>query len=225
MNSLGYDVSWTKTRKYICYTTPQGYKCRDNKLHEEKFLKVNMENKFEYRRIKETQSTAKSNRFNSHNDRTYGTEPQDGCDFEGTAKSNAEAYFGTERENKFTDELHYQTGWESSRQHLYGSRKTDEETVHKHFQNNASRDYQPDYNNSIGKGVLSVVKSLSKLKRDYDEDDTMALSIMTGLAVASVYTLIEIIKSTSEDELTEDFIEETIDDLRENEQEMGGINF
>ena len=73
--------------------------------------------------------------------------------------------------------------------------------------------------------MLSVVKSLSKLKRDYDEDDTMALSIMTGLAVASVYTLIEIIKSTSEDELTEDFIEETINELSENEQEMGGIKF
>lgn len=69
--------------------------------------------------------------------------------------------------------------------------------------------------------MLSVVKSLSKLKRDYDEDDTMALSIMTGLAVASVYILLEIIQSASEDELTEEFIEETVDDLRGNEQEMG----
>ena len=72
---------------------------------------------------------------------------------------------------------------------------------------------------------LYIVKSLSKLKRDYDEDDTMALSIMTGLAVASVYTLIEIIKSASESELTEEFIEETINELSENEQEMGGIKF
>ena len=53
----------------------------------------------------------------------------------------------------------------------------------------------------------------------------MALSIMTGLAVASVYTLIEIIKSASEGELTEEFIEETINELSENEQEMGGIKF
>ena len=184
-----------------------------------------MENEFEYRRIKETQSTAKSNRFDSPDGGTYGTEPQDGFDYEGTAKSNTEDYFGTERENKFTDELHFATGWEYSRQHLYGSRKTDEETVHKHFQNNVSRNYQPDYNNSIGKGVLGIVKSLSKLKRDYDEDDTMALSIMTGPAVASVYTLIEIIKSTSEDELTEDFVEETINELSENEQEMGEMKF
>ena len=31
MNKLGYQVNWTDTRKYITYTTPEGYKCRDNK--------------------------------------------------------------------------------------------------------------------------------------------------------------------------------------------------
>ena len=33
MNKLGYEVNWTDTRKYITYTTPEGYKCRDNKLN------------------------------------------------------------------------------------------------------------------------------------------------------------------------------------------------
>ena len=32
MNKLGYKVNWTDTRKYITYTTPEGYKCRDNKF-------------------------------------------------------------------------------------------------------------------------------------------------------------------------------------------------
>lgn len=32
MNKLGYQVNWTDTRKYITYTTTEGYKCRDNKL-------------------------------------------------------------------------------------------------------------------------------------------------------------------------------------------------
>ena len=41
------------TRKYITYTTPEGYKCRDNKLFDEKYLKGEMENRF--RRIKEEQ--------------------------------------------------------------------------------------------------------------------------------------------------------------------------
>ncbi len=72
---------------------------------------------------------------------------------------------------------------------------------------------------------MSIVKSISRVKRDYDEDDTMAISVMTGLAVATVYILIEIVKSISEDELTEEFIEETVEDLRQEEQEMEGINF
>ena len=56
MNKLGYQVNWTDTRKYITYTTPEGYKCRDNKLYEEKYTKGVMEN--EFRRIKEEQSNS-----------------------------------------------------------------------------------------------------------------------------------------------------------------------
>lgn len=43
MNKLGYKVTWKKDRKNITYTTPDGYKCRDRKLHKEIFLKENME--------------------------------------------------------------------------------------------------------------------------------------------------------------------------------------
>ena len=46
MEAEGYGVRWTAERKCITYTTPDGQKCRDNKLHEEKFLKENMENEF-----------------------------------------------------------------------------------------------------------------------------------------------------------------------------------
>lgn len=49
MQSEGFDVKWTATRKYITYTTPDGNRCRDNKLHEEKYLKENMENEFKIR--------------------------------------------------------------------------------------------------------------------------------------------------------------------------------
>lgn len=45
-----YGVKWTDARKYITYTTPDGFKCRDNKLHEEKYLKGNMENEFRIRK-------------------------------------------------------------------------------------------------------------------------------------------------------------------------------
>lgn len=51
MNSLGYKVTWTKERKNITYTTPSGYKCRDRKLHNEKYLKENMEKYFKEKSI------------------------------------------------------------------------------------------------------------------------------------------------------------------------------
>ena len=49
MASEGYAVRWESTRKYITYTTPEGMKCRDNKLHEEKYCKEAMEHEFRIR--------------------------------------------------------------------------------------------------------------------------------------------------------------------------------
>ena len=49
MRSEGYGVSWTKDRQHICYTHPNGKKCRDYRLGEEKYLKGNMENEFKIR--------------------------------------------------------------------------------------------------------------------------------------------------------------------------------
>ena len=49
MESEGYTVRWEDTRKYITYTTPDGMRCRDNKLHEEKNCKEAMEHEFRIR--------------------------------------------------------------------------------------------------------------------------------------------------------------------------------
>ena len=49
MESEGYAVRWESSRKYITYTTPDGMKCRDNKLHEEKYCKEAMEHEFRIR--------------------------------------------------------------------------------------------------------------------------------------------------------------------------------
>ena len=50
MKQYGYDVRWEDNRKYITYTCPNGRKCRDNKLHEAKYRKENMEYEFKIRR-------------------------------------------------------------------------------------------------------------------------------------------------------------------------------
>ena len=49
MESEGYAVCWESGRKYITYTTPEGMRCRDSKLHEEKYCKEAMEHEFRIR--------------------------------------------------------------------------------------------------------------------------------------------------------------------------------
>ncbi len=49
MEYEGYEVNWSDSRKYITYITPEGYKCRDNKLHDDTYLKENLEKLFIFR--------------------------------------------------------------------------------------------------------------------------------------------------------------------------------
>ena len=51
MEAEGYGVMWTDERKYITYITQDGKRCRDRSLHEEKYLKENMEYEFGIRKI------------------------------------------------------------------------------------------------------------------------------------------------------------------------------
>lgn len=49
MRTEGYDVRWEDSRKSITYTTPSGMKCRDDRLHDERYLKEAMEREFRIR--------------------------------------------------------------------------------------------------------------------------------------------------------------------------------
>lgn len=60
MKRNGYQVLWTDERKYITYTCPNGMKCRDIKLHQEKYRKEKMELEFELRRIETEKCTEES---------------------------------------------------------------------------------------------------------------------------------------------------------------------
>lgn len=50
MNKKGYRVVWTSNRDTILYQCPNGKRCRDFKLHEDKYLKGAMENEFTKRK-------------------------------------------------------------------------------------------------------------------------------------------------------------------------------
>ena len=106
MNKLGYQVNWTDTRKYITYTTPEGYKCRDNKLFEEKYLKGNMEDEFRKIEREQQNSTRKSsssisstnallsNRANSTTEYIRLEQTNEGrkCKYEGTSSKDFYRY-------------------------------------------------------------------------------------------------------------------------------------
>lgn len=49
MQKHGYELTWTDERKYITFTCPNGKKCRDKTLHDEKYLKENIEYELRYR--------------------------------------------------------------------------------------------------------------------------------------------------------------------------------
>lgn len=48
--SVGYYVTWMEERKYITFTCPNGRKVRDNKLHDDKYTKENLEYEFRIRK-------------------------------------------------------------------------------------------------------------------------------------------------------------------------------
>lgn len=50
MEQYGYKTLWEDNRKHITYTIPDGKKCRDNKFHDKKYLKTEMEGYFELNR-------------------------------------------------------------------------------------------------------------------------------------------------------------------------------
>ena len=76
MKSEGYAVRWEDSRKSITYTTPDGMKCRDNKLHEDRYLKEVMEYEFRIRK----QLTAQENAAGVETDEPTASTGQRGTD-------------------------------------------------------------------------------------------------------------------------------------------------
>ncbi len=95
MSSLGYSMTWTPQRKYITFHCPNGMKCRDIKLHENKFLKEKIEYELQFREAKyygfvetEEQKVAQRHRdvtgrnedsYNSDSGQRGGNEPAQDC--------------------------------------------------------------------------------------------------------------------------------------------------
>ena len=98
MNKLGYQVNWTDTRKYITYTTPEGYKCRDNKLYDEKYSKGAMENEFRRFEKEQSNSTRKSSSSFNSKDGLLSNRTRDNKGFISNGTSNGRRYSNYEKE-------------------------------------------------------------------------------------------------------------------------------
>ena len=160
MNKLGYQLNWTDTRKYITYTTPEGYKCRDNKLYDEKYSKGAMEN--EFRRIKEEQSnsTRKSSSSINSKDGLLSDRTRDNQGFISNGTSNGRRYYNYEKEstrytgkvikgqytNERTDEKI--SGGENQRSVLLSEAR---------FETNGRRTERENYRSKVENGLSNIL--------------------------------------------------------------------
>ena len=155
LRSEGYDATWTDSRKNITYTTPDGRKCRDSKLHMEKYLKENMEAEFGYRTENDNTRNVDAAQKADGRGATAGTQRDgDGAELERDAQNAARSVSAADavgcgpentpdqagsadRIGRDADECSrvYETGWEPEREVFFRLQGAD-------------RDYEerPDHN-------------------------------------------------------------------------------
>ena len=92
LRAEGYAANWSPTRKNITYTTPEGRKCRDSKLHIEKYLKENMEAEFGYRTENDNTRNVDAAQKADGRGTTAGAERDGhGAELEGAARNAGQA--------------------------------------------------------------------------------------------------------------------------------------
>ncbi len=149
MKRYEYDVKWQNNYKYITYTCPSNMKCRDIRLHQEKYRKENMELEFGLRetqteKLYEYQQTTASTEYNDNRSGTMASTDR----FEQRSNESAGRYggytdsenlygkfnessnSGTERSNGFTEneiDRFRETGWESEREYFFNGKSTEED--------------------------------------------------------------------------------------------------
>lgn len=136
MKKNGYEVLWTDERKYITYTCPNGMKCRDIKLHQEKYRKEKMKLEFELRRIETEKCTAESydQRYDSEDgtgitSNNCGERLLESTDrFEQNTKSTVE-YNRTESSERGNNQSLFSTDYSSTEKENDGTGRCNSETV------------------------------------------------------------------------------------------------
>ena len=174
MNKLGYQVNWTDTRKYITYTTPEGYKCRDNKLYDEKYSKGAMEN--EFRRIEKEQSnnTRKSSSSINSKDGLLSNRTRDNKGFISNGTSNGRRYSNYEKEiTRYTRKVikgqyaNERRNEEISRRKIERSILQSETRIERNGRGTEKQDFQNKMENRINNilgGIIAISNMVSNSK-------------------------------------------------------------
>lgn len=173
MKKLNYDVLWSDDRKYITYSIiGTKLKCRDKTLHEEKYLKENMENEFKLRQSQKEEfqcsaDTPSRSKRDSSRQRTVGiTADGSGNEFTYDRAIQQCSIGQSERSNS---EGSVYTGWESERQNYYNGQvgqKQDEGVYAKGISDNVS-----DSNNQQSNISFLDLASVSLIEEESDDPD------------------------------------------------------
>lgn len=156
MNRLGYQVNWTDTRKYITYTTPEGYKCRDNKLFEEKYLKGNMEDEFRKIEREQQNSTRKSSSSISSTDELLSNRTRDNKRFISNGTSNSRRYYNDEKESSRYTGRFIKGQYKNERGNEENSRGKSERSILQYetrIETNGRRTEKQNFQNKMENGV------------------------------------------------------------------------
>ncbi len=159
MKSVGYDVKWTDERKYITYTTPEDQRCRDNKLHETKYLKENMEYEFAIRQAQVLGGTEGPEQATSSGSADAPQWSAPASSKNRRSAHDADDSRGREEDTKpdrQPEQPHTssaKTGWESKRELFYEHRKHGESFEEVRAQLNA---YRESLNRSDCDSVLTL---------------------------------------------------------------------
>lgn len=219
MKRRGYDMIWTDTRKSITFICPNGMKCRDFKLHEDKYLKDNMENEFKLREQLSNQA---------HIDKTASQKP---------VKDDRWIIFGDEPklETKRETVIGGTTGWEKEREIYCGDTLDESEDIRGgEFERKAEKtrtenDYSShdNFGGIVGnalQGVAAIAEMIDhgsddEEERKKEQEAKMAggnLGALVGIGAGIISALVqkdepdeEIIREQEEiDEMLEDEIED-----------------
>lgn len=160
MNKLGYQVNWTDTRKYITYTTPEGYKCRDNKLYDEKYSKGAMKN--EFRRIKEKQSnsTGESNSSINSKDELLSSRAGYNKGFISNGTSNSGRYYNYEKESTRYTGRHIKGQYRNERaDEKIGGGENQRSVLlsEARFETNGRRTERENYTSKVENGICNIL--------------------------------------------------------------------